>query len=55
MDPIERAAKVLGSSTGHKNMMCCSFLGVKEDSEIHGLLENILYIVKASDLLSHVA
>lgn len=54
MDPMERAAKVLGSSPGHKNMMGCSSSGVKVEPEIDGLLANAGYTVKASDL-AHVA
>lgn len=54
MDPMERAAKVLGSSPGHKNMMGCSSSGVKVESDIDGLLANAGYTVKASDL-AHVA
>ena len=56
MDPVERAAKVLGSSTGHKNTIASSSSssGLKVDSNIDGLLENAGYIVKASDL-AHVA
>lgn len=54
MDPVERAAKVLGSSTGHKNIIGCSSSGAKVESDIDGLLANAGYTVKASDL-AHVA
>ena len=56
MDPVERAAKVLGSSTGYKNTIASSSSssGLKVDSDIDELLENAGYTVKASDL-AHVA
>ena len=55
MDPMERAAKVLGLSTGHKNMMGCCFSSVEVEYDIYGLVENTGYTVKAYDLLSHFA